>query len=83
MLGLAPAAPPPPSFWSDQYGARLQLVGDPAGHDALALDGDPASRNFHAVFRRAGRPVAGLAVNRPHELPRLRRLLSHPERQAA
>jgi len=83
MLGVAPAAPPPPSFWSDQYGVRLQLVGDTTGHDAFAVDGDPAARDFHAVFHRAGRPVAGLAVNRPHELPRLRRLLSDQERQAA
>ena len=79
MLGLAPPAPVPPTFWSDQYGMRLQLVGTPGGHDRVDLDGDPASRDFHAVFRRAGRPVAGLAVGRPHELPRLRRLITQPE----
>ena len=79
MLGLAPPAPTPPTFWSDQYGMRLQLVGTPGGHDRVDLDGDPASRDFHAVFRRAGRPVAGLAVGRPHELPRLRRLITQPE----
>ena len=27
MLGDEPAAPPPPSFWSDQYGIRFQYVG--------------------------------------------------------
>ena len=79
MLGLAPPAPVPPTFWSDQYGVRLQLVGAPSGHDRVDLDGDPASRDFHAVFRRDGRPVAGLAVGRPHELPRLRRLITQPE----
>ena len=79
MLGLRRLPPPPPSFWSDQYGVRLQLVGAPGGHDRVDVDGDPASRDFHAVFRRDGRPVAGLAVGRPHELPRLRRLIAQPE----
>jgi 3-phenylpropionate/trans-cinnamate dioxygenase ferredoxin reductase subunit len=79
MLGLAPPAPVAPMFWSDQYGVRLQLVGSPATHDHVELDGDPRSRDFHAIFRRAGRPVAGLAVGRPHELPRLRRLVTEPE----
>jgi 3-phenylpropionate/trans-cinnamate dioxygenase ferredoxin reductase component len=79
MLGLEPPAPAPATFWSDQYGVRLQLVGSPAGHDRVDLHGDPASRAFHAVFRRAGRPVAGLAVGCPHELPRLRRLVNQSE----
>ena len=79
MLGLVPPSPRPPSFWSDQYGVRLQLVGAPSGHDRIDLDGDPASRDFHAVFRRDGRPVAGLAVGRPHVLPHLRQLIVQPE----
>ena len=76
MLGLE--APPPalPSFWSDQYGVRIQYVGDARGADAVAIDGEPDLRDFSAVYRRAGRPVAALTVNRPRELARLRRLVS-------
>jgi NADPH-dependent 2,4-dienoyl-CoA reductase/sulfur reductase-like enzyme len=86
LLGLAPAPPAPPSFWSDQYGIRIQMVGRPAGADAVAMDGDPAARDFAATFTRAGRPVAVLLANRPHELPGARRLLEATptiERKAA
>lgn len=65
MLGEDPGAPPLASFWSDQYGLRVQCVGDPRGADATRLDGDPANRDFEVLFTRAGVPVAGLAVGRP------------------
>jgi NADPH-dependent 2,4-dienoyl-CoA reductase/sulfur reductase-like enzyme len=79
MLGLAPPPAAPPTFWSDQHGVRLQLVGAPAAHDSVEVHGDVAARAFHAIFRRAGRAIAGLAVGCPHELPRLRRLVANPE----
>ncbi|MBS1891766.1 MAG: FAD-dependent oxidoreductase [Actinobacteria bacterium] len=65
MLGEEPGRPPLASFWSDQYGLRVQCVGDPRGADATRLDGDPAARDFEVLFTRAGVPVAGLAVGRP------------------
>jgi NADPH-dependent 2,4-dienoyl-CoA reductase/sulfur reductase-like enzyme len=65
MLGEDPGSPPLASFWSDQYGLRVQCVGDPRGADATHLDGDPAGRDFEVLFTRAGVPVAGLAVGRP------------------
>ncbi len=76
ILGRPPRPSPPPSFWSDQYGVRLQHVGDPAGADAVAIDGDPAARDFTAVWTARGRPVAALLVDRPHELPALRRRIA-------
>ena len=76
MLGLDPPPPALPSFWSDQYGLRLQYVGDASGADAVAWDGAPGARDFTAVYSREGRPVAALVVNRPRELPRLRRLVT-------
>jgi NADPH-dependent 2,4-dienoyl-CoA reductase/sulfur reductase-like enzyme len=75
LLGLPPAPPAPPSFWSDQYGVRIQMVGRPAGADAVAVDGDLAARDFTATFTRAGRPVAVLLANRPQALPEARRAL--------
>jgi NADPH-dependent 2,4-dienoyl-CoA reductase/sulfur reductase-like enzyme len=79
MLGLDAPAPAMPSFWSDQYGLRIQYVGDVAGADSVAIDGDPDLRDFSAVYSSAGRPVAALAVNRPRELPALRRLVQNQE----
>jgi NADPH-dependent 2,4-dienoyl-CoA reductase/sulfur reductase-like enzyme len=79
MLGLDPPAPALPSFWSDQYGLRIQYVGDAAGADSVAIDGHPDLRDFSAIYSSAGRPVAALAVNRPRELPALRRLVQNQE----
>ncbi|HYH89538.1 MAG TPA: FAD-dependent oxidoreductase [Solirubrobacteraceae bacterium] len=63
LLGLTPAPPAPPSFWSDQLGLRLQCVGDPAGARAQ-LDVDAEGRGFEAVYRREGRVSAVLLAGR-------------------
>jgi NADPH-dependent 2,4-dienoyl-CoA reductase/sulfur reductase-like enzyme len=73
MLGEEPGTPPLPSFWSDQYGVRIQSVGHPHLGDAVAIEGDPAARDFEAVFLREGSPVAGLTVGRPRAIPALRK----------
>lgn len=76
ILGLAPAPAPPESFWSDQYGIRIQLVGEAAGADAVELDGEPSSHDFTAAFTRGGRLTGALLVGRPRELGRWRRRLA-------
>jgi len=73
MLGDYPGTPPLPSFWSDQYGLRIQYVGHAHRADGVLLEGDPATRDFQAVFSRGGVPVAGLAVGRPRAIPALRK----------
>jgi 3-phenylpropionate/trans-cinnamate dioxygenase ferredoxin reductase component len=83
MLGEDPGSPPLPSFWSDQYGLRIQSVGHPHHADQARLQGDPASRDFEAVFVRAGVPVAGLAVGRPRAIPALRKQIEAGHRSAA
>ena len=85
MLGLDPPAAPRPSFWSDQYGTRVQFAGDPRGADGLEIDGDPAARDFTALFIRDGVVCAGLLVGRPRALPALRAQLDNPipERRTA
>ncbi len=72
MLGEEPAVPPPPSFWSDQFGLRVQCVGNPQRADDAHLEGDPAGRDFEVLFTSAGVPVAGLAVGRPAAIRRFR-----------
>jgi 3-phenylpropionate/trans-cinnamate dioxygenase ferredoxin reductase component len=73
MLDEEPGQPPLPSFWSDQYGVRIQSVGHPHLADSVLLEGDPAARDFEAVFVRKGIPIAGLAVGRPRSIPALRK----------
>jgi 3-phenylpropionate/trans-cinnamate dioxygenase ferredoxin reductase component len=73
MLGEDPGTPPLPSFWSDQYGVRIQSVGHPHLADSVLVEGDPAERDFEAVFVREGVPVAGMAVGRPPAIPALRK----------
>lgn len=73
IIGLDPAAPALPSFWTDQYGLRIQLVGDAREADEIKIDGDPAARDFEALMVRDGSPVAGMAVGRPRAIPALRR----------
>jgi NADPH-dependent 2,4-dienoyl-CoA reductase/sulfur reductase-like enzyme len=73
MLGEDPGTPSLPSFWSDQYGVRIQCVGHPHHGEAMALEGDPAGRDFEAVFVRGGAPIAGMTVGRPRSIPALRK----------
>jgi 3-phenylpropionate/trans-cinnamate dioxygenase ferredoxin reductase subunit len=76
LLSGTPAAAPtvPPYFWSDQYGARIQLAGHVGPLDVPHLvEGDYDTRSFVAVYRREGRDVAVLAVNQAKLFTRLRR----------
>jgi hypothetical protein len=75
MLGLDPGAAPVSSFWSDQYGVRIQCLGEPRSADAIHVEGDTGGRSFTATFSRAGRTVAALLVNRQRSLPALRELI--------
>jgi 3-phenylpropionate/trans-cinnamate dioxygenase ferredoxin reductase subunit len=75
MLGLAPGPPTLTSFWTDQYGVRIQYLGAARRSDQLVIDGDLADRDFTALFMRAGRPAAALLVGRPRALPAVRTLI--------
>jgi NADPH-dependent 2,4-dienoyl-CoA reductase/sulfur reductase-like enzyme len=65
MLGLPVPEPKLPSFWSDQYGSRIQYVGHAELADAVEISDDPDDGSFTVSFTRDGRPVAALAVDRP------------------
>ncbi|MDQ1744678.1 MAG: hypothetical protein QOE23_3017 [Pseudonocardiales bacterium] len=67
----------PPYFWSDQYGKTLQLVGRTTGADSVAVEeGSVAEHDFLAVYRRAGRPVAVLALGHARPFLRWRKQLA-------
>ncbi|SCY94395.1 NADPH-dependent 2,4-dienoyl-CoA reductase, sulfur reductase [Paracoccus tibetensis] len=40
ILGLAPAPPAPPRFWSEQFGRRLQIVGRPSPAAPLVAEAE-------------------------------------------
>ena len=73
ILGLDPLPPVLPSFWTDQFGHRVQLVGDARGADDVSISGDPVAPEFTALVSRDGQPVAAMAVNQPRSIPDLRR----------
>ena len=76
MLGLNPSEMPLASFWSDQYGVRIQYLGDARRSEAVELDGSLERRDFSVTFTQRGRPVAALLVGRPRALPEMRRLIA-------
>jgi NADPH-dependent 2,4-dienoyl-CoA reductase/sulfur reductase-like enzyme len=79
MLGLEPGTVELSSFWTDQYGIRIQYLGNAQLADSIAIDGNPEHRNFAATFTRQARPVAALLVDRPRSLPAMRKLISGGE----
>jgi NADPH-dependent 2,4-dienoyl-CoA reductase/sulfur reductase-like enzyme len=86
IMGL-PSEPRRPSFfWSDQFGLRLQLVGDPTGASTVVVDGEQDSY----IVRYSdgnGRLVGALAANRPESVATLRTEIAadavHPLAKAA
>jgi NADPH-dependent 2,4-dienoyl-CoA reductase/sulfur reductase-like enzyme len=83
----ATAAPRLPYFWSDQYGLRIQFAGHTRDGDEVTVEeGAVADHGFLAVYRRDGRPVAVLGVERVGRFARWRRHLETgaplPGRQA-
>jgi NADPH-dependent 2,4-dienoyl-CoA reductase/sulfur reductase-like enzyme len=75
ILGLPAPAAQPPFFWSDQFGLRLQLVGDTTRATAVNVEG--GAEAYVARYHDAdGRLVAALAANRPSAVAALRRDLA-------
>ena len=74
ILGLPAPTAQPPYVWSDQFGLRLQLVGQPGPEDDLEFDGGRDS--FAVRYRRPdGSLTAALLANRPAEVAMIRRTL--------
>ncbi len=77
LIGQPPPPPALSSFWTEQYGMRIQYLGHAPLADRVTIDGEPGKRDFVATYTRRGEPVAALAVGRPQALGELRELLDH------
>jgi NADPH-dependent 2,4-dienoyl-CoA reductase/sulfur reductase-like enzyme len=73
----APPYAPTPYFWSDQFGLKIQFVGETMPGDQVAIiEGDPAEDRFLAAYGRDGRLVAALGVRRPARVMALQGLIA-------
>jgi NADPH-dependent 2,4-dienoyl-CoA reductase/sulfur reductase-like enzyme len=67
----------PPYFWSDQYGLTIQVSGHTQTADSVQIEeGSAEERDFLAVYRHQGVPVAVLAMNHARSFMRWRRQLA-------
>jgi NADPH-dependent 2,4-dienoyl-CoA reductase/sulfur reductase-like enzyme len=67
---------PIPYFWSDQFGIRFQVLGNPGGDDEVeVVDGSLEEGKFVALFGRAGRLRAVFAIGKSRQLMSFRPLL--------
>jgi len=74
----APSFTPVPYFWSDQYGIRIQVLGNPGGDDEMVItEGSFEEGKFLAVYGRAGRLRAVMAIGKPRQLMGFRPLLQN------
>ena len=56
-----------PWFWSDQYDAKLQVVGIPEADCATFIRGEPSKGSFAVYHMRGDTPVAVEAVSAPQD----------------
>lgn len=68
-----------PYFWSDQYGAKIQVLGHPHPSDAVAMvHGDVASGKWLALYHRAGVVSGVVTLRQPRALMLSKPLLESP-----
>ena len=70
MLGNGESYEEIPWFWSDQYELNLQYAGFHTEWDELVVRGSMEECNFVAFYRRHGRVLAAVAINRGRDLRR-------------
>ncbi|HEU5066498.1 MAG TPA: FAD-dependent oxidoreductase [Gaiellaceae bacterium] len=75
LLGLEPRPRQPAFFWSDQFGLRLQLVGDTSGAERVELEGSDEAL-VARYLSAEGELLAALAANQPAAVGELRRELA-------
>src|SRR5690606_23475973 len=64
-----------PTFWSDQFNARITIAGVSQGADETAVRGNPADDAFSVFSWRQGRLIAVESVNRPRDQRSARKMI--------
>ncbi|MFC3712901.1 NAD(P)/FAD-dependent oxidoreductase [Sphingoaurantiacus capsulatus] len=64
-----------PTFWSDQFDARIGIVGIGQGAEELAIRGEIESGSFSVYAFRDGRLVAVESINRPKDQRLARKII--------
>jgi 3-phenylpropionate/trans-cinnamate dioxygenase ferredoxin reductase component len=72
-----------PWFWSDQYEHSLQYAGFHTEWDELVVRGSMEQRNFVAFYRKDGRVLAAVALDRGRDLRRSIPLIKAQEQVGA
>jgi len=67
----APGTLPVPTFWSDQYGLKIQAVGHPSGEDTVHIVEDDG-RGFLAYYEAGDLLTAVVGAGKPREVRRMR-----------
>jgi 3-phenylpropionate/trans-cinnamate dioxygenase ferredoxin reductase subunit len=65
-----------PWFWSDQFDAKLQMVGLSQEHDQYVLRGLAESGKFSIFYYRGGELIAVDSINSPKDHLQARKLLT-------
>jgi 3-phenylpropionate/trans-cinnamate dioxygenase ferredoxin reductase subunit len=58
-----------PRFWSDQYDAKLQIVGFSAQHDHTVVRGSEEAGRFSIFFYKDDNLIVADSINRPIRWP--------------
>jgi len=67
---------PVPYFWSDQFGLKIQFVGETVPGDEVSLiEGSFEEERFLVAYGRAGRLVAALGIRRPARVMAMQRMI--------
>ncbi|AWK74818.1 p-cumate dioxygenase [Rhodococcus oxybenzonivorans] len=74
VTGAEPLAAQLPYVWSDQYGARIQMVGMPSLGELAHREGSIAEGRFRAVYTDTDHnPIAQVSVNDPRAVAAFRK----------
>jgi NADPH-dependent 2,4-dienoyl-CoA reductase/sulfur reductase-like enzyme len=65
-----------PYFWSDWYDHRIQFVGVPTGDEVRLMSEELGDDRLLALYRRRDRLVGALAIDRPGQIMKYRRMIS-------
>lgn len=65
-----------PWFWSDQYDAKLQMVGISRGYEEIVVRGDLTGHAFAVFYLKDGRMIAADTVGRPQDFSLAKKLVA-------